>query len=238
LPQIYDWAEEPEITVEEPKYDPACSSILNLYSVDMEHMTITLKVNSSRTISWYVATVGSPIRDTERQMANLIREAKIHKPVDTDTCMRFNGEVIIYGKKFYTRRQDIAIIISIPDIFITKIEKNESLEFTTNKSTTLVQSAKSIITSPCQPSIAVENQAESPMLPIHRTPTVSSSNTTTIANPTINGVNTTQQAKEILTMGCMPAVPPDRQEWAETIVKFSIRHPNRMATKGLEGNEP
>jgi hypothetical protein len=66
-----------------------------------------------------------------------------------------------------------------------------------------------------------ENQAESPMLPIHRSPTASSSNTTTIANPTINGDNTTQQAKEILTMGCIPAVPPARREWAETIVKHS-----------------
>ena len=173
-------------------------------------------------------------------MANLIRKAKIHKLIDTDTCMRSSGEVIISGKELYTRHQDIHVakIVSIPDIFITKIEKHESLEFTTNKSTTLVQSAKSIITSPCQPSIAVENQVEYHMLPIHRSPTASSSNTTTIANPTINGDNTTQQAKEILTMGCMPAVPPVRREWAETIVKLTNRHPNRMVTKGLEENEP
>jgi hypothetical protein len=91
-------------------------------------------------------------------MANLIRKAKIHKPIDTR--MRSSGEVIISGKEFYTRRKDIAKIVSIPEIFITKIEKHASLEFTTN-STTLVQSAKPIITSPCQPSIAVENQAES-----------------------------------------------------------------------------
>jgi hypothetical protein len=61
--------------------------------------------------------------------------AKIHKPIDTR--MRSSGEVIISGKEFYTRRQDIAKIVSIPEIFITKIEKHESLEFTTN-STTLV----------------------------------------------------------------------------------------------------
>ena len=54
---ISDWDVEPEITVEEPRYDPTSPSILNLYSVDMEQMTITLKVNSTRTISWYVATV-------------------------------------------------------------------------------------------------------------------------------------------------------------------------------------
>jgi hypothetical protein len=45
-------------------------------------MTITLKVNSTRT-SWYAATVDPAIRDTERYMANLIRKAKIHKPVIT-----------------------------------------------------------------------------------------------------------------------------------------------------------
>jgi hypothetical protein len=144
----------------------------------MEQMTITLKFNSTRTTSWYAATVDPAIRDTERYMANLIRKAKIHKPIDT--CMRSSGEVIISGKEFYTRCEDIAKIVSIPEIFITKIEKHESLEFTTN-STTLVQSAKAIITSPCQPSIAVENQAESPIRPIHITPTASSSNTTTIA---------------------------------------------------------
>ena len=33
---ISDWPEEPEITVEEPRYDPAFPSILNLYSVDIE----------------------------------------------------------------------------------------------------------------------------------------------------------------------------------------------------------
>ena len=89
--------------------------------------------------------------------------------------------------------------------------------------TTLVQSEKSTITSPCQPSIVVENQAESPIRPIHRTPTAFSSNTTIIANSTMNEDNTTKQAKDILTMGCMPTVPPARQrEWAETIVKFSI----------------
>ena len=214
-----DWAEEPEITVEEPSYDPACPSILKLYSVDMEQMTITLKVNSTRTTSWYAATVDPAIRDTERYMANLIRKAKIHKPIDTR--MISSGEVIISGKEFYTRCQDIAKIVSIPEIFITKIEKHESLEFTTN-STTLVQSAKPIITSPCQPSIAVDNQAESPIRQIHRMPTTSSSNTTTIANSTMNGDNTTKQAKDILTMGCMPAVPPSRREWAETIVNFSI----------------
>jgi hypothetical protein len=38
----------------------------------------------------------------------------------------------------------------------------------------------------------------------------------------MNGDNTTKQAKDILTMGCMPAVPPARREWAETIVNFSI----------------
>jgi len=54
---ISEWAEEPEITVEEPMYDPTCPSILNFYYVDMEQITITLKVNSTRTISWYVATV-------------------------------------------------------------------------------------------------------------------------------------------------------------------------------------
>ena len=217
---ISDWAEEPEITIEEPRYDPACPSILKLYSVDMEQMTITLKVNSTRTTSWYVATVDPAIRDTERYMANLTRKAKIHRPIDT--CMRSRGEVIISGKEFYTRRQDIAKIVTIPDIFITKIEKQESLEFTTNKNTTIVQSATSTITSPCQPSIAVENQAESPIRPIHRTPTASSSNTTTIANSTMNGDITTKQAKDILTMGCMPAVPSARREWAETTVKFSI----------------
>ena len=103
---ISDWAEEHAITVEEPRYDPACPSILNLYSVDMEQMTITLKVNSTRTTSWYVATVDPTIRDTERYMANLIRKAKIHIPIDT--CMRSSGEVIISGKEFYTRCQDIA----------------------------------------------------------------------------------------------------------------------------------
>ena len=88
-------------------------------------------------------------------MANLIRKSKIHKLIDTDTCIRSSGEVIISGEEFYSRRQDIHVakIVSIPDIFITKIEKHESLEFTTNKSTTLMQSAKFIITSPCQPSI-------------------------------------------------------------------------------------
>jgi hypothetical protein len=54
-------------------------------------------------------------------------KAKIHKPVIT--CMRSSGEVIMSGKEFYTRRQDIAKIVSIPEIFITKIEKHESLEF-------------------------------------------------------------------------------------------------------------
>jgi hypothetical protein len=187
----------------------------------MEQMTITLKVNPARTTSWYVATVDPAIRDTKRYMANLIREAKIHKPIDT--CMRSSGEVIISGKELHTRRQDIAKIVSIPDIFITNIEKHESLDFTTNKNTTLVQSAKSTITSPCQPSITVENQAESPIRSIHRTPTASSSNTTTIANSTMNGDNTTKQTKQILIMGCMAAVPRARREWAEAIVKFSIR---------------
>jgi hypothetical protein len=53
------------------------------------------------------------------------RKAKIHKPIDTR--MRSSGEVIISGKEFYTRRQDIAKIVSIPEIFITKIEKHESI---------------------------------------------------------------------------------------------------------------
>jgi hypothetical protein len=59
-------------------------------------------------------------------MANLIRKAKIHKPVIT--CIRSSGEVIMSGKEFYTRRQDIAKIVSIQEIFITKREKHESLE--------------------------------------------------------------------------------------------------------------
>ena len=75
-----------------------------------------------------------------------------------------------------------------------------------------VQSAKSIAISPCQPTIASENEADSPILPMHRTTRASS-----------NGDNTTQQAKEILTMGCMPAVLPARREWTETIVKFTLR---------------
>jgi hypothetical protein len=58
-------------------------------------------------------------------MANLIRKAKIHKPIET--CMRSSGEVIISGKEFYTRRQDIAKIVSIPEIFITKREKPSCL---------------------------------------------------------------------------------------------------------------
>jgi len=190
----------------------------------MEQMTITLKVNSTRIINWYVSTVDSAIRDTERHKENPIRKAKTHKPVDTDTCMISSGEVIISGKEFYTRRQDIAKIVGIPDIFITKIEKHESLELTTNKSTTLVQSAKSIVISPCQPSIAAENQAESPILPIHRTATAYSSNTTTIANTTFNVDNATQQANEILTMVVCRPIPPARPEWAETIVELIIRN--------------
>jgi hypothetical protein len=59
-----DWAEEPEITVEEPSYDPACPSILKLYSVDMEQMTITLKINSTRTTSWYKIFIS--ILDTDK----------------------------------------------------------------------------------------------------------------------------------------------------------------------------
>jgi hypothetical protein len=46
-----------------------------------------------------------------------------------ETCMRSSGEVIISVKEFYTRRQDIAKIVSIQEIFITKREKHESLEF-------------------------------------------------------------------------------------------------------------
>ena len=38
----------------------------------------------------------------------------------------------------------------------------------------------------------------------------------------MNGGNTTKQAKDILTMGCMAAVPPARGKWAETIFNFSI----------------
>jgi hypothetical protein len=41
----------------------------------MEQTTITLKVNSTRIINWYVATVDSAIQDTERYMANLIRKS-------------------------------------------------------------------------------------------------------------------------------------------------------------------
>jgi hypothetical protein len=100
--------------------DPHPAYAVALGSPVCDEMTITLKVNSTRTTSWYAATIDPAIRDTERYMANLIRKAKIHKPIDT--CMRSSGEVIISGKEFYTRCEDIAKIVSIPEIFITKIE--------------------------------------------------------------------------------------------------------------------
>jgi hypothetical protein len=53
-------------------------------------------------------------------------------------CLVVLSPFIVAVKEFYTRRQDIAKIVSIQEIFITKREKHESLEFTTN-STTLVR---------------------------------------------------------------------------------------------------